>query len=95
MGSYIPSGFSCDRRGRNAGRKAAALLGSAEMPPVIRVLGRTLGTLVLKNVDLNFLQDGFVLSGNALCVSVCMHTCMHLRVVHISMLFRLFLFPHY
>ena len=41
------------------------------MPPVIRVLGKILCTLALKNVDRNFLQGGFVLTGNALCVCVC------------------------
>lgn len=56
------------------------------MPPVIRVLGKILCTLVLKNVDRNFLQDGFVLTGNALCV--CEHAHVYASaVVHISMLF--------
>ena len=69
------------------------------MPPVIRVLGKIVCTLVLKNVDLSFLQDGFVFTGNAVCVCVCVcvctHMCMHLQAVHISMLFWLFLLPHH
>ena len=61
----------------NAGR---ILPGSAEMPPVIRVLGKIVCTLVLKNVDLSFLQDGFVFTGNALCVCVCACVCVHAHV---------------
>ena len=50
------------------------------MPPVIRVLGKIVCTLVLKNVDLSFLQDGFVFTGNALCVCVCACVCVHAHV---------------
>lgn len=57
------------------------LLERAGIPHEIRVWGKILCMLLFKTVDIFFMQDDIILTGNALCVHVCVcagvFTCTH------------------
>lgn len=61
--------FSCDMMCRNTEQN---LLEHAEIPQIVRTKGKVLCMLVLKTVDIFFLQDDVILTDNAV-VCMCAH----------------------